>query len=363
MIGASQRPLTRAGVAAWSIVGIAVLTSIVVSVLAAISELVLPLVFAVMIGATAYPLARRLHRRMSPALAALVVVSGMGVVVAAVAVLTIEAVASQTGTLSAQVDTALAELATSGVGLDDSQLQQVREAVASLSALITRGVLTLVIGGIGALIGFVAAAILGTLIMYYVLKDGPELRRWFIRQFAEGHRAEVSSFLSDAVGSVRGYWSGRTVLSAIITSVIVVVSLVLGLPLIITIAVVNFLGGYVPYIGGFIGGGLVVLLALADGGVIEALIVLVIVLACNLVLENVIEPRVMSSRLRIHPLVVLLATTTGGVVGGIVGLVLAVPVTVVSIDLFRRLRAAGTLSTVRARAAVVAAAEAVRGPD
>lgn len=349
--------------AAWSIVGIAVLTSIVVSVLAAISELVLPLVFAVMIGATAYPLARRLHRRMSPALAALVVVSGMGVVVAAVAVLTIEAVASQTGTLSAQVDTALAELATSGVGLDDSQLQQVREAVASLSALITRGVLTLVIGGIGALIGFVAAAILGTLIMYYVLKDGPELRRWFIRQFAEGHRAEVSSFLSDAVGSVRGYWSGRTVLSAIITSVIVVVSLVLGLPLIITIAVVNFLGGYVPYIGGFIGGGLVVLLALADGGVIEALIVLVIVLACNLVLENVIEPRVMSSRLRIHPLVVLLATTTGGVVGGIVGLVLAVPVTVVSIDLFRRLRAAGTLSTVRARAAVVAAAEAVRGPD
>lgn len=362
MIGTSQRPLTRAGVAAWSIVGIAVLTSIVVGVLAAISELVLPLVFAVMIGATAYPLARRLRRRMSPALAALVVVSGMGVVVAAVAVLTIEAVASQTGTLSAQVDAALADLATSGVGLDDSQLRQVREAVASLSALITRGVLTLVIGGIGALIGFVAAAILGTLIMYYVLKDGPELRRWFIRQFPEGHRGEVSSFLSDAVGSVRGYWSGRTVLSAIITSVIVVVSLVLGLPLIITIAVVNFLGGYVPYIGGFIGGGLVVLLALADGGVIEALIVLVIVLACNLVLENVIEPRVMSSRLRIHPLVVLLATTTGGVVGGIVGLVLAVPVTVVSIDLFRRLRAAGTLSTVRARAAVVAA-ETVRGPD
>lgn len=54
--------------------------------LAAISEVVLPLVFAVMIGATAYPLARRLHRRMSPALSALVVVRGMGVVVAAVAV-------------------------------------------------------------------------------------------------------------------------------------------------------------------------------------------------------------------------------------------------------------------------------------
>jgi predicted PurR-regulated permease PerM len=58
----------------------------------------------------------------------------------------------------------------------------------------------------------------------------------------------------------------------------------------------------------------------------------------------------MSGRLKIHPLMVLIATTTGGVVGGIAGLILAVPVTVVAIDLVSRLRKSDALSSARAKA-------------
>jgi len=84
--------------------------------------------------------------------------------------------------------------------------------------------------------------------------------------------------VSQSVRAVRGYWAGRSVLSAAVTVVIVGVSLIMGLPLIATIAVVNFLGGFVPYIGAFIGGGLATLLALSDGGIGEALLMLAIVL-------------------------------------------------------------------------------------
>ena len=63
-----------------------------------------------------------------------------------------------------------------------------------------------------------------------------------------------------------------------------------------------------------------------------------------------LEPRIMSGRLRIHPLGVLIATTAGGVIGGIMGLVLAVPVTVVGLDLLRRLRDVGGSSAARATA-------------
>ena len=138
-------------------------------------------------------------------------------------------------------------------------------------------------------------------------------------------------------------------LSAAVTVVVVGVSLIMGLPLIATIAVVNFLGGFVPYMGAFIGGGLATLLAVADGGISQGLLMLAIVIACNVLLENLLEPKIMSGRLSIHPLTVLLATTTGGVVGGIVGLVLAVPVTVVTIDLVRRLRQHDALSLARSR--------------
>jgi putative heme transporter len=140
------------------------------------------------------------------------------------------------------------------------------------------------------------------------------------------------------VQSVRGYWAGRSMLSAIVTVVIVAVSLALGLPLISTIAIVNFVGGFVPYIGSLLGGGLATLLALSDGGVTPALVMLTVALVANLGIEQVLEPRIMSGRLRVHPLVVLLAVTIGGITGGIVGLMLAVPLTMVLIDLARRVR-------------------------
>ena len=168
--------------------------------------------------------------------------------------------------------------------------------------------------------------------------------------FPDRLRGDVDSFLSSSVRSVQGYWAGRSVLSAAVTLVVVIVSLLMGLPLIATIGMVNFIGGFVPYIGAFIGGSLATLLALSTGGIDQALLMLVIVLVANLLLENLLEPRIMSGRLRIHPLGVLIATTAGGVIGGIMGLVLAVPVTVVGLDLLRRIRAAGGSSAARATA-------------
>ena len=129
-----------------------------------------------------------------------------------------------------------------------------------------------------------------------------------------------------------------------------VAALVLGLPLVFTIVVANFIGGYIPYIGAFLGGGLAVIIALGDGGLSKATIMLVVVLAANLVLENFVEPKVMGRTLDIHPLVVLVVTALGGIVGGIVGLILAVPATVIAADAISRLRSRGVIDQVADRA-------------
>ncbi len=44
-------------------------------------------------------------------------------------------------------------------------------------------------------------------------------------------------------------------MSAVVSVVIGLASLLLGLPLVFTIMVVNFIGGYIPYIGAFLGAG------------------------------------------------------------------------------------------------------------
>ncbi|HEV2895590.1 MAG TPA: AI-2E family transporter, partial [Actinomycetota bacterium] len=107
--------------------------------------------------------------------------------------------------------------------------------------------------------------------------------------------------------------------SAIVSVVIGLAALLLGLPLVFTIMVVNFVGGYIPYIGAFLGGGLAVIIALGDGGLGTAAVMLVVVLAANLLLENFVEPKVMGRTLDIHPLAVLVVTALGGLLGGIVG--------------------------------------------
>ena len=139
-------------------------------------------------------------------------------------------------------------------------------------------------------------------------------------------------------------------MSAIVSAFIGLVALLMGLPLVFTIIVVNFIGGYIPYIGAFLGGGLAVIIALGDGGLPQAAIMLVVVLASNLILENFVEPKVMGRTLDIHPLVVLVVTALGGLLGGIVGLILAVPAWVIASDAISRARSRGVFQQVADRA-------------
>ncbi len=186
--------------------------------------------------------------------------------------------------------------------------------------------------------------------MYYLLKDGGRLRRNVVAQIDPSIRDDVDDFIGDACGILRDYGRGRTAMSAIVAAVVGLASLLLGLPLVFTIVVVNFIGGYIPYIGAFLGGGLAVIVALGEGGLGMALIMLVVVLASNLLLENFVEPKVMGRTLDIHPLVVLVVTALGGFLAGIVGLILAVPFTVIAGNAIGRLRARGFFEVVADRA-------------
>ena len=72
-----------------------------------------------------------------------------------------------------------------------------------------------------------------------------------------------------------------------------------------------------------------------------AAVMLLVVLAANLLLENFVEPKVMGETLDIHPLLVIVVTALGGFLFGIVGLLLAVPFTVIAGHVISRLRARG----------------------
>ncbi len=344
------KAVPRIGVWAWSFVGAVAATIIVVAALAAVSEIVLPLTFAVVLAVVFQPAVGILvHHRFKPAIAAGLVVVGLLALMAGVVVATVRGVTGQTDQIGASVDAALHK-AVDALGIDQASLDAARAAVEKASPATSGGFLTSLVSGIDTLIGVASGLILGAMIMYYLLKDGTRFRRSIVAQFDPTRRDDIDDLIGDSSRILRDYGRGRTVMSAIVAAVIGLASLLLGLPLVFTIIVVNFVGGYIPYIGAFLGGGLAVIVALGDGGLGEAAVMLVVVLAANLLLENFIEPKVMGRTLDIHPLIVLVVTALGGVIGGIVGLILAVPFFAIARNAIARLRSRGVVKQVADRA-------------
>lgn len=340
----------RVGLWAWSFVGFVVATAMVVAALAAVNEIVLPLTFAAVLAVVFRPWVRVLQRhRFKPSVAAGAVVLGLSGLVTLVAVGTVQGVLEQLDQIGASVDAAVDEAAASTT-LEPAVLENVRTAVIDLAPAVQGGFLTVLVSGVSTIIGLASGLILGTLIMYYLLKDGAELRRSVVAWLDPQLRDDVDSYIGASCHTLRDYGRGRTVMSIIVAAVIGLVSLALGLPLVFTITVVNFIGGYIPYIGAFLGGGLAVIVALGDRGLGAAAVMLVVVLAANLALENLVEPKVMGRSLDIHPLIVLVVTALGGLVGGIVGLILAVPATVIAANAISRLRSRGFFTQVADRA-------------
>ena len=101
------------------------------------------------------------------------------------------------------------------------------------------------------------------------------------------------------------------------------------MPLAFALAVLIFLGSFVPFVGATITGLVAVLVAFADDGWLTALIALGIVLGVQFIEGNFLQPIIQSRTVDLHPALILLAVAAGGSLFGIIGAYLAVPVTAV----------------------------------
>ena len=115
-------------------------------------------------------------------------------------------------------------------------------------------------------------------------------------------------------------------------------ALILGVPLAGTIAVVTFVGAYVPYVGAWVAGAFAVLIALGTEGATAALIMTVVALLANGAFQQMIQPLVMGATLGLNPLAVLIVTIGGGALFGMVGLTLAAPLTSAAVHISNELR-------------------------
>jgi predicted PurR-regulated permease PerM len=229
--------------------------------------------------------------------------------------------------------------------LEQSALTEIVETILTgaqgSGSLLRDGFGSTVGSAIGTAGGFVSGTVLAAVLLYYLLKDGPTLVGTVARKLGGDNDGRIDRILRDAAGSIRAYVKGRTILAVVQGTALGIVAAVGGVPLAFTIGVVNLLGAYVPYIGGFIGGAFAVLMALSVGGIGLAMVMMVAAIGISVGLENLLEPALLGNALALHPIVVLFATVTGGLLVGVVGMFLAAPLVAIGRMLFRELADTG----------------------
>jgi predicted PurR-regulated permease PerM len=153
-------------------------------------------------------------------------------------------------------------------------------------------------------------------------------------QRAGQHTAEL---LTRTWATLGGFIRTQTIV-ALIDAVIIGAGLsIIGVPLAIPLAVITFVGAYVPILGAFISGVLAVLVTLVTNSPKDALIALILVLAVQQLEGNVISPWLQGKNLNLHAAIILLSVTLGSSLFGITGAFLAVPVVATAAEVLRYL--------------------------
>src|SRR5437899_4774866 len=353
---APPRWLRDLGRTAWLLVGLFALLAALVWLLGATYTITGPVVAATIVATVAMPIVARLERHRWPrAAGAVVVLLGLAAVSLLVLVIVIGGITSQSSEIGRHADEGAnkAEGWLKSLGVNESGASSAKSNVEKDAPKIISTLTKGVIHGIQGITSLAFGLSFALLSLFYLLKDGPSMRAWVDRHL--GLPPPVARTVTGGViRSLRGYFRGVTLVAAFNGIVVGLGALALGVPLAGTIAVVTFVTAYVPFVGAFVAGAFAVVIALGANGTTTALIMLVIVIAANGLLQNVVQPSPMGSALDPNPLVVLVITIGAGCIFGMLGLVLAAPLTSAAVHITRDLA--------RARAAAAAVEEEAGAP-
>lgn len=344
-----------AGAWSWRVLAVAAVIALFVCLVVSLREIVVPFMIAILLAALLVPLVNFLVRHRWPKwLAVALVEIGLLAVVAGLVILVISQVRSGFPDLQRQSIEAYGNfkqyLLASPLHLTNSDLTaylgQAWEAIQKNSQALVSGAVSF-----GATAGHVLA---GTLLVLFatlfMLIDGTGIWAWVVRLFPRKARPAID-------GSGRAGWVTLTnfvrvqIFVAFVDAVGIglgawIIGLLFGgFPLVIPITIAVFLGSFIPVVGALFSGVLAIFIALVYLNPFAALIMLGVVIAVQQIEGHVLQPFIMGTAVRVHPLAVVFAVAAGGFLAGIPGALFAVPV-VATLNVMVRFVASGQWRTI-----------------
>ena len=163
------------------------------------------------------------------------------------------------------------------------------------------------------------------LFTFYLVAEGPKLRRIVCSFLAERHQRHVLEVWDLAIEKTGGYILSRSILALVSSLVHWAAFEVIGLPSSLALALwVGVMSQFVPVVGTYIAGALPLVIALL-GDPVDGLWVMAVVAAYQQVENYLLAPRITAHTMKLHVAVAFGAVIAGSAILGVVGALLALP--------------------------------------
>ena len=171
----------------------------------------------------------------------------------------------------------------------------------------------------------IIALIIMPFIVFYLLRDGKNLKGQIIRFLPTKIRESAGKVLSDVNTQLANYVRGQITVAIIVALMFILLFKIIGLRYAVTLGVTAGFLNLIPYLGSFLAMLPALVLGLVAGP--EMFVKVVIVFIVEQTIEGrFVSPLVLGSQLNIHPITILFVLITSGSMFGIWGVFLGIPV-------------------------------------
>ncbi len=221
-------------------------------------------------------------------------------------------------------------------GMDEAGRDLSGPLVSGLGGRLSAIARELLLSGV-AVLNFAGLLLITPVVAYYLLKDWDRMTAGLLTLVPPARRARIREIAADIDRALAGFVRGQLLVMAADAVLYAAGWLAIGLPYALVLGLLAGLLAIVPFLGPFFA--LLTALAVGFGHWGFDPLMLGGVVAVFLVVQgiegSVLSPRLVGSRVGLHPVLVLFAVFAGGELAGLVGVFLAVPVAAVALVLVR----------------------------
>ncbi|MFC5817310.1 AI-2E family transporter [Nonomuraea harbinensis] len=320
----------------WRALGWVGIAAVVLYCLTHVGTVVLSIIVGLFVAALLAPPARWLMRRgLGRSLATVITFVGGLLLAGGLFALLVPTTVSGLAELRASVGTVLEQLhaLAANFGLDFGDLvAQGRRWVEQRQQQITTGAVAGVRTATEIIVGAVLAVILGI----YFVHGGDRLFHWLTGLFPARARQRLREAGPVAFGVIGRYIRGVAIVGAVDALFIGTALWILGVPIAVPLAVLTWVGAFLPIVGAFTAGLLAAVVAFVAKGWLIALIVVGVTVLVQQIEGHVLAPQIYGKALDLPGAVILIAIAVGSLLFGIAGAFLASPVASVIVALLNR---------------------------